>query len=313
VTDRPDLTHICTAVGVSFLKHSLCVVFARAIRCRVVLHPHCSYGRLYAGSPLWRWYCNWVFRLADGVVVLSREWFALRECLPDVRIHYLPNAIDIRPYQDIASRRSRTGAHPVRLLYLGHLGEVKGTDDLLEAFRVLDAGPSPVDLDLVGDFLIKEDEARLATTVRDVAGPGKTARLVPPVSGERKLSCFERADIFVFPSHYEGMPMAVLEAMAAGLPIVATAVGGIPELVMDGVNGILVRPRAPQDLAGAIEKLLNDVPLRSRLGGRNLLVSKDYHIDHYAGKLFAIYDRIVPTIAGSSHAPVRKGIKSGAG
>ena len=292
--ERPAIAHICTAVGASFLKNGLCVVLARAMGCRVVLHPHCSFDRLYAGPRLWKWYCNRIFRLSSGVVVLSEEWFALRELVPGVKLHYLPNAIDIRPYREVASRRSRTEGQAIRLLYLGHLAEVKGTDDLLEAFKILDAGGKPVALDLVGDFLFEQDEARLAAAVGGASVPGKTVRLVPPVWGEDKLACFERADIFVFPSHYEGMPMAVLEAMAAGLPVVATAVGGIPELVSDGVNGVLTPPRAPRDLSRALEKLCRDASLRSRMGDLNLRLSQDHDIGAYALKLAAIYQGILP-------------------
>lgn len=277
---RPDIAHICTAVGVSFLKHSLCVIFARAMACRVVLHPQCSFDRLYAGPPLWKWYCNRIFRLSSGVVVLSKEWFALREILPDVKIYCLPNAIDIRPYQIIASRRSWTDARRVRLLYLGHLGEVKGTYDLLDAFKILNVGESQVVLNLVGDVLTEQDEERLAEAAGDVADDGKKIWLIPPVSGEGKLACFEHADIFVFPSHDEGMPMAILEAMAAGLPVVATAVGGIPELITNGVNGFLIPPHAPIDLSKAIENLCKDVRLRSEFGNQNILISQNYHIDH---------------------------------
>jgi glycosyltransferase involved in cell wall biosynthesis len=159
----------------------------------------------------------------------------------------------------------------------------------------MDIGGDPVALDLVGDFLSEQDEARLVPAAGAVSIPGKAVRLVPPVSGEEKLACFERADVFVFPSHYEGMPMAVLEAMAAGLPVVATSVGGIPELVADGVNGILIAPRAPRDLSAALEKLCKDARLRSEMGHKNILLSQDHHIDGYALKLEAIYNQIVGT------------------
>jgi len=290
---RPAVAHICTAVGISFLKNSFCVFFARALRCRVVLHPHCSFDRLYAGSRLWKWYCRRVFRLSSCVIALSREWFALRDLLPGVEIHHLPNAIDTRPYHRIASGRPSKSAREVRVLYLGHLGEVKGTDDLLEAFKILDPGGNAVELDLVGDFLCPEDEERIAAAAAASFGPGKSVRLTPPVSGEDKMACFEKADIFVFPSHYEGMPMAILEALAAGLPVAATAIGGIPELVGNGENGILIPPQEPKALAAAIERLCLDAGLRARMGQRSLVLSRGYHIDRYAQRLAAIYEGII--------------------
>src|SRR4030042_2938072 len=61
LTHRPVIAHICTAYGLSFLKHSMCVVFARVVGCHVILHPHCSFAKLYAGSSFWKWYCIRIF------------------------------------------------------------------------------------------------------------------------------------------------------------------------------------------------------------------------------------------------------------
>jgi glycosyltransferase involved in cell wall biosynthesis len=125
-----------------------------------------------------------------------------------------------------------------------------------------------------------------------MSSPVKTVRMMPPVSGDDKTACFERADVFVFPSHDEGMPMAVLEAMAAGLPVVATAVGGIPELLEDGENGMLVAPRAPKDLSRALERLCRDPRLRLRMGSRSARLAQDFDIDLYARRLSSIYNGV---------------------
>jgi len=293
IAHHPDIAHICTAYGLSFLKHSLCVIFARVVGCRVFLHPHCSFAKLYAGTSFWKLYCTQIFRLSNGIIALSKEWFALQKLLQEAQIYYLPNAIDIRPYQKIASRRSWAKQHQIQLLYLGYLGEAKGTYDLLDAFKMMDVGEFQVILNLVGDFLTDQDKGRLAEMASHVIDNEKTYCLMPPVSGEGKLACFEKADIFVFPSHHEGMPMAVLEAMAAGLPVIATAVGGIPDLIANGVNGLLIPPQAARDLSKAIENLCKDARLRFEFGNRNILIAQDYHIEHYVQKLVGIYAQII--------------------
>lgn len=290
---RPDVVHICTAQGTSFVKHSVCLLFARAMGCRIVLHPHCSISRVYTGPSLWRWYCTRIFRLSSAVVALSREWLPLRQRLDGTEVHYLPNAIDIRPYEDIAARRRWDAPRPRRLLYLGYIGEAKGTFDLLEAFGTLEGGDRPIELTLIGDFLSLADAARVARLVASVADSGRICSQRPPVRGADKLAWLEWADILVFPSHYEGMPMTLLEAMAAGLPVVATTVGGIPDIVKDGVNGLLVPPGRPAELARAIEKLCRDACLREEFGRRNARAAQDFRIDRYAAKLAEIYARVV--------------------
>lgn len=290
---RPAIAHICTAVGASFLKNGLCVVWARLKGGRVVLHPHCSFDRLYAGPRLWKWYCRRIFRLSSAVIVLSKEWDALRDLLPGLEIRYLPNAIDLRPYRALAGKRQPPDDRPLRILYLGHLGAAKGTFDLLEAFRALDPAGRRLELELVGDVLDVREEARLAAAVAADPGAGKRTIRVPPVSGRDKWDSFGRADIFVFPSHAEGMPLTVLEAMASGLPVVAAAVGGIPELVTEGETGLLIPPGDPARLAGALGRLVSDAALRSGMGRRGLDLAGDHDMDVYAGDLAAIYGAII--------------------
>jgi glycosyltransferase involved in cell wall biosynthesis len=98
------------------------------------------------------------------------------------------------------------------------------------------------------------------------------------------------ADIFVLPSHNEGLPVAILEAMGAGLPVVTTPVGAIPELVIDGETGILAPPGSSSALADALARLVNDPKLRSRLGsnGRNR-VETHFRIEVVADRFVSIY------------------------
>jgi glycosyltransferase involved in cell wall biosynthesis len=293
IAHHPTFAHICTAVGLSFLKHSLCVVFARVVGCRVILHPHCSLSEFYGGTLFWKWYCRQILRLSSGIIVISKEWLALRELLPKSKIYYLPNAIDIRPYQNIGAQRFWTQHRQIQLLYLGHLGEVKGTYDLLDALKMVDVDDYQITLNLVGDFLTHQDKDRLVEITRHLDDNGKKCFLLSPVSGDEKFACFKQADIFVFPSLYEGMPMAILEAMASGLPVIATAVGGIPDLIGNGVNGYLVPPQAPFELSKAIENLCKESWLRSEFGKKNILIAQDYHIDYYVEKLVGIYNKII--------------------
>jgi glycosyltransferase involved in cell wall biosynthesis len=104
----------------------------------------------------------------------------------------------------------------------------------------------------------------------------------------------DEADLFLLPSHAEGLPVSMLEAMAAGLPVIVTPVGGIPEAIQDGRNGLLAQPRNPEELAAAIRRLLTDEGLRSRLGQRaRQTVREHFDIGVAVGRLRTIYREAV--------------------
>ncbi len=114
------------------------------------------------------------------------------------------------------------------------------------------------------------------------------------ISGEEKIKNFHKADIFILPSYNEGLPVSVLEAMAAGLSIITTPVGGIPEAVEDGVNGFLVEPGNPEMLADRILKLLEDEELRERMGRKSLRIAKEkFDVNIIAEGLSKIYEKVL--------------------
>ncbi len=179
-------------------------------------------------------------------MVLSREWEEIGKILPDKKIFILPNAIDLELYKHIAIDRfakpKTTGK--IIVFYLGYLGKPKGTYDLLHAARIITSQRQDVFFDLVGDELEVGDREQLQQEIKS-AQMEEHVRVHPAVFDQRKLDYFRDADIFVYPSYHEGMPMAVIEAMASGLPVIATRTGGLPDLVTHGENGILTPAGQP--------------------------------------------------------------------
>jgi glycosyltransferase involved in cell wall biosynthesis len=106
---------------------------------------------------------------------------------------------------------------------------------------------------------------------------------------------YRAADVFVLPSHSEGSPYVLLEAMTAGVPIVATAVGGVPEMVTHDETALLVAPRDPQAMAASLARLLMDAPLARRLtSNASMMVATRYSPERYVRSLFEIYRDLVP-------------------
>lgn len=152
------------------------------------------------------------------------------------------------------------------VLGIGRFVTQKGFDVLLRAFALVAAGLPDVDLVLAGDGPVRGELEAL------VAELGLTGRVELPgrVDHDRAVSLFAGADVFVLPSRHEPQGIVLLEAMAAGAAVVANRVGGVPEVVEDGTNGLLY-DNDPEQLAGLLTQLLTDAGLRDRLvgGGRD--------------------------------------------
>jgi glycosyltransferase involved in cell wall biosynthesis len=238
---------------------------------------------------------RWIYGRYDGIVAVSQEVAdALGDWLPRAAggVHVAHNGVPLAPFgrppETRAQVRTELGIPADRplLLFVGGLHHRKGADVLFRAvaslppsgFRLLvcGEGESEDDLRALAAELGVSDRVRFLGYCRDV--PGLMAA----------------ADLFVLPSRWEGCPMVILEAMAAGLPIVATAVGGVPELIRDGQEGLLVPPDDAVTLAGAIHELLND-PARARRLGRQARtrVEQAFSIDGAAQQMTAVYDELL--------------------
>jgi glycosyltransferase involved in cell wall biosynthesis len=215
--------------------------------------------------------------------------------LPEVPVYSLPNAIDLAPYRGIAEERMSQHARngPLRVLYLGYLGRAKGTFDLIEAATDLQSEGVGVSFDLVGEELTSGEYERLLERIKGATING-CVRLHPPAYGSEKMVFFRNAHVFVYPSYSEGMPMAVIEAMACGLPVVATKVGGLPDLVMDGVNGLLVEPGRPDQMATAFRKICHDSSLLRKMERKSHQIAfEQYSMEQRATQLVDIYRTVL--------------------
>jgi glycosyltransferase involved in cell wall biosynthesis len=237
-------------------------------------------------------------RLADAVVAPSRATAAelSRDYGVDA-VEVIPNGVSPLP----AAPPHRPELPPV-VLYAGRLRSRKAVAVLLAAMpRVLAAEPR-CRLVLVGDG---EQGARVAAAVRE-RGLSAHVEMTGTLSRAMTLQRLASADVFCLPSTYEGMPLAILEAMAAGLPVVATAVSGNPEAVEDGVTGLLVPPESATALADALLALLADPERRRRMGeaGRRR-VAERFSIERVAAQYLELLERLAT--GPPTPAPTREG------
>ena len=180
------------------------------------------------------------------------------------RLEIVPNGlrIDAGPWP-------AGGSGTLRLLYVGSLRRTKGVDTLLEAMAADSLlGRDNLECHLVGEWASEEERRALEPLVARL--PSGRVVLHGLVTGGEKLALLRQSDLFVFPSRYqsENQPLVVIEAFACGLPVIGSSWRGIPEMIEDGANGILVPASDAGALAEAIELLLDDPGLRSRMGAK---------------------------------------------
>lgn len=258
---RPDVVHLHMSSYGSFVRKALLFWTAWVLRVPAIVHVHGSefdvfHDRLPA--PL-RAVVRSTLGHASAVVALGDCWGArLSAIAPAARVVIVPNGVRIPP--------ARTGGigDPPQVVFLGEIGERKGAFTLLEAWAKLAAEPETLGdahLTLAGDREVKrarrlaeEDGVRGSVTVRSWLQPAEVADLLG------------RADVLVLPSRSEGQPMALLEAMAHGMCVVASDVGGIPEMLAHGRAGMLVPPDDVEALGSALRRVLTDTGLRQELG-----------------------------------------------
>jgi glycosyltransferase involved in cell wall biosynthesis len=173
----------------------------------------------------------------------------------------------IRDEDILSVTRQRPGNAPFRVLFVGYIRHEKGTDLLVDAFdRVLDVLPD-AELDVVGarDAGSHCMAAGFEEALAALGRKGTVRFLGHRNFGPELFQCFADADLLVLPSRTEGTPRVLIEARAFGCPTVATAVGGIPTSIADGIDGLLVPPEDSKALTEAILRIARDAPLRTRL------------------------------------------------
>lgn len=260
LTGRVAAVHAHSASNASFRRKSLFLALARLAGKPYVFHLHGgAFDHYHAGlSSLERAWVRHTIRGAKVVFVLSESWAGwLREAIghPDVRV--LPNPVLPVVLPPEVPREAQT------LLFLGRLETDKGVFVLVEAVARLARLHPQLRAVLAG-------EGDLAGVRQAALDAGVAGRIELPgwVDGDAKARLLARAGIFVLPSRFEGLPMALLEAQAAGLPVVATRVGGIPQVVTDDDNGRLSEPDDVASLVAALGPLLDDSARAARMGAR---------------------------------------------
>jgi len=228
-------------------------------------------------------------RHADRVVALCRRSVdeARADGFSDTTIVVIPNGVDAERF----TPAHRCPAAPRRILYAGRLAEEKRLDVLIDAFSSLKCVHTDLVLDIFGSGPLHES-LRNKAHMLGLAASVRFHGTVPDI--ER---CFDRACILVQPSLAEGMSNIILEAMAAGLPVVATRTGAAEDIIQDGVNGLLVDSGSADQMHAAIARLLSDEASAERIGREaRALIALEYTIEKVAARYRGLYHELLGTV-----------------
>lgn len=273
---RPDLCYLAiTTTGKAFFRDLLIVALLKSCRIKCIYHLHNKGVSRHQNNAIYRTCYNFVFRNAE-VILLSRHLYPdIQAFVPVAKIHICPNGIPdqfstdkiqvpLQKTNNAAKKKEYNSKKNIQILFLSNLIKSKGIFNLLEAFELLKKRSIKFEAVFIGgegDVTASQfnEQIRQKGLNQLVYYQGKKYR-------EEKRIFFLKADIFAFPTYSECFPLVLLEAMSYFLPVVTTNEGGIPDIVEDGVTGILLTENNVEALAHNLEKLIQDAGLRQQMG-----------------------------------------------
>ncbi len=279
---RPQLVYVpISQSALPFFRDCLFLIPAKLLGKKVVVHLHGSdFRTFYGAQPKWfQWLVRFALRDCSTAIVLGGGLSHMFDgILPASNVRVVSNGIpDFVSADGVANNPS----DPVTVLFLSTLMREKGVLDLVAAIPLVLSQVQNCRFVFAGEWLRKKEQEE----AEELIAQQKLENFVEfmgPVGRARKQELLRSASVFVLPSYHEGQPFAILEALCAGLPIVATDVGCVADSVIEGQNGFLVEPGSPQTIANKILLLLKDPALRKRMG----VASRDIYLAQHRVESF---------------------------
>jgi len=257
-----DLSHVHVHMCGDVANVALFAHLLSGVRYSLVMHNSLSE---FGPNQLEKWR-----HAAFGITISGRHLQEAREQLGDSapkRFDVAPMGVEIESYRRTAPYEPWQGEGPVRVFCCGRINPQKNHPDLVRALAILRSEGLDARVRIAGGDDTPDQRYRheLETTIAETGMEG-AVELLGPRDEEAVQSEYGAAHLYAMASRHEGVPVSVMEAMAMGLPVAVTDVGGVRELVDDGRDGLLCRPGDPEDMAGAIRRILDDPGFAASLG-----------------------------------------------
>lgn len=293
---QADIVHLQLVAdpGLPALRAAALLIAGSAGRAKLIAHVHSAVGN--AGRPEFAAYgpvdtiaLRCLRRAAMVCTVSDAGTATMREFAGQTPVYTVDNAVDIDAFAPAEGHRERP-----TVLFVGVICRRKGTWELARAARALrERGVTDWNLVVVGGQG-PTPEPEYAEIVAEFTAAGLADSLVGPEFGDQVKDRLRQADIFVLPSFLEGQPIAIIEAMASALPVIATSIGAVPDLVRDGVEGRIVEPGDVEGLAAAMEQLITDAESRAAMAGAIRRRAEQRHgLGRLSQRLSGLYDAVL--------------------
>ena len=287
---KPDLVLIpISQTTIGFFKDSLFILIAKLFGKKVLLQLRGSNFKNWVtnSSSVNKKYIKFILKKTQGIIVLGNN---LKHLFTD---YYTEDRIFVVPNGGNYVIPKRNESDEVKILYLSNLLASKGVEDVFKAIEILkQKTTTKFSIDFIGEWYNEHDKEKCLTIKEKNNLP---LHIHKSKGVTEKFQYLADADIFVFPPREpEGHPWSIVEAMAAGLPVISTNQGAIIESVIDGVNGFIVEPNHPEQIAEKLQLLIEDIELRKKMGA----ASRELYLANFTEakmveKLTTVFNKII--------------------
>lgn len=276
------IVHIHSASKGSFVRKAVLLYISKLFNKKVIIHIHGSvFKEFYRDKNFFR-FIDKALNKADLVIALSESWYDFfKDIIKDEsKIKIVHNIVENDKFD-----KERIVDFPIKLLFLGEIGDRKGVFDLIEVINdnkeIFD---DKIELTIGGNGEVEKLENIINRD--NLSG---IVKFEGWVAGEKKKTLLAENNIYILPSYNEGLPISILEAMSYQMPIIATPVGGIAEIVKNNENGIIVEPGNKDEIKKSLLFFIHNTNLINKMGKKSLEIVKPYFADNVIKELNDIY------------------------
>lgn len=282
---RPDIVHVHTSSFWGWWRSIIYISVARIFGKKTLLHIHNAIDRFYfqESGKTARFFIRASLKIAHRHIALSDGIKDLVSKLTSKPVTSIYNGVHCRVFEN-----DKQYSSPLSVLFVGFVGSQKGVPDLLRAVRLSGLRAHEIRLTVVG----AGDTAEMKGLAAELGLDGQVV-FTGRVGEDEKISFFKSHHVLALPSYGEGQPISILEGMAAGMAILSTSVGSIPEIVKNGENGFLVRPGEIEGLSRAMIKLTDEVFLE-KIGYANKKIAQEkFNFSRVIADNILVYGKIM--------------------